>query len=710
MMRLSHRTMPCASIMSKSSCHIRPANRGVRATCAVLGLMLTASLWGFAADVVFIHSAGGASLEHPELELATQFYGVNLNVVAASDNNVLRVVRRSETLAVAIEANALTLVNQEALLQALHREPRGSVPLLVLGVTPETGAALLSAWSGGAAVSVQPLANQGRLHYVVGSMAEITQQLTGLDIPFPGNRAFYFALARDHKAQEIMAVRDDQEAVPVFIEADLHRQKVFLLCQMNSANHSVAEESPDTIESAFAKVAPTMMFVKYSAGERGWHALHHYANLTIDDPWLHEPYGDLSYKGLLKEMEKHNFHTTIAFIPWNYDRSGTEAVALFRNHPERFSICVHGDNHDHKEFEDLGSKPLSLQIAALKQSLARMEQFQALTGIPYDKVFVFPHSIGTEAILENLKAYNFIATINSLNVPMDREKTPARLFELRPVTLSFANFPSISRYPAATPNPRGFLAINEFLDNPLFFYTHHDFFANGINAFDGLADEVNQFDPDTHWRSVGDIVKHLYLVRLKDDSTYDVLAFSTSVDLENTSGRSLTFDLKKQESGSPAIASVKVDGRDYPFQLQGGYLDVSVPVGAGGTRSLVIQYKNDLHLAAISTAKGSLRVYLLRKVSDFRDITLSKYRLGRALIHYYYENHYDKYGTTPLLVIGCGGILIVFGTAGVCGFRAIRKRKNPVVVTREVLPNPRMAGTSNGYTTASTTAGAMKDK
>ena len=337
-----------------------------------------------------------------------------------------------------------------------------------------------------------------------------------------------------------------------------------------------------------------------------------------------------------------------------------------------------------------------------------MEKFRMLTGIPYDSVFVFPHSIGTESILEKLKTYNFLATINFSNVPMDRRRPSTLLFDLRPLTLSFANFPSISRYPAAMPSRNGFLAINEFLDNPLFFYTHHDFFASGINAFDGIADEVNKLEPDTHWRSVGDIVKHLYLVRLRDDSHYDVLAFSNNFELENTSERSLVFDVKKQESGSPVITSVNVDGREYPFQLRGGYLDLSVSLPPGGIRSVVIQYKNDLDLASISTSKRSLRVYLLRKVSDYRDITLSKYYLGRAFTAYYYKNHHDKNGTTLLLVIACGGTLILFGMAGFCGLRVIRNRKNSAVVSPDVPSNNRMAG--DGCTVSSTTAGVMKEK
>jgi hypothetical protein len=653
-------------------------------------VMLTSCAWCQSGDVVLVRATGTSSAEQQELELSAQFYGVNLKVVSAGDSNsgaVLRALRQNTTLGVAIQADALASIRRDELLAAL----RDGVPVLILGVTPETQPTLLSTWSGGAAVGVQRLESTTRPHYVVDRVVGITQQLTDLEIPFPGNDTFYFALAGHSKAQEIMAVRNDRQVVPVFIQADLRQQKIFLLCKTHPAGDSGVEAGTESIETAFTEIAPMMMFVKYAAGERGWHALHHYANLTIDDPWLREPYGDLSYKGLFKEMEKHDFHTTIAFIPWNYDRNEAETISLFRNHPERFSICIHGDNHDHKEFEDLESKPLNVQLGALKQSLARMEKFQTLTGIPYDNVFVFPHSIGTENILKELKAYNVLATINSSNVPMDRVRPTAPLFTLRPVTLSFADFPSISRYSAAVPIPNSFLAINEFLDNPLFFYTHQEFFRSGIDAFDGMADNVNKLEPDTEWRSVGDIVKHSYLVRLRDDSNYDALAFSNSFDLDNTSQRSLVFDVDKQESGSPVIASVSVDGRDYPFQLRQGHLNLSVTVPAGGVRRVIIRYKNDLDLASISTSKSSLRVYLLRKVSDYRDITLSKYYLGRVFTDYYYKDYGDRDRAMPVLVIVFAGIFVLFAVGGSWGLWFIMKRRNSTGVDPDVLRKDKIA-------------------
>ena len=631
--------------------------------------------------MILIRSAGAESSEQRELELATQFYGLNLKIVTVrSGNNALKPLdplQLDQTMAVAIEADALATINKKAILHSLHRKRGRDVPLLILGVGPETDPRLLSTWSGGATLGTERLIGPG-LHYLVGTVPGITEQLTGQQITFPDDTAIYFVLAQRSGAQQIISVTDGHQVVPMFIETGIDQQKVFLLCK-RQPRHSRIERTPEDTETAFADVAAVMIFTKHCAGDRGWHALYHDANLTIDDPWLREPYGHLDYNKLLAEMESHNFHTTIAFIPWNYDRSEQQVVALFREHPERFTICVHGDNHDHKEFDDYESKSLTLQIAALRQSLARMEKFQALTGIPYDKVFVFPHNIGSERILEQLKTYNFDATVNSLSVPMDRTRPASPLFMLRPVTLSFGDFPSIARYGAVMPNPTTFIAINEFLDNPIFFYGHQDLFANGIGAFDRVADDVNRIEPDTRWRSLGGMAEHLYLVRRREDANYDVLAFSSSLDLGNTSGRNSVFYIQKSESDSAAIASVSVEGQPVPFQFYGGALHLSVAIPAAESRKVLVRYKNDLDLASVSISKSSPRVYLLRMISDFRDITLSKYRIGRAVTEYYYK---DK--MSPMIVILCGCGLIIFGLCGLYFLRLLLKRRRPVVLRREV--------------------------
>jgi hypothetical protein len=655
----------------------RVAIRSLRMACAVLFSVLMPSLWCHSADLVFVRLAGGSLTQQQELEIAASFYGLDLQVVTVTakdhDHVLRRAVERNDTLAAVVAADALALVNEKALLRALSRKSGVSVPLLILGVTPETDPTLLRAWSGGAAVGCKRLKSLSRPRYVVDRVAGVTRQLADLELPFPGKDTSYFVLAENGKGRIITEVRDENQVLPVFIQTALDQHKVFLGSKTPFPNDADDEGDAERVLNAFATVAPAMMFIKYCAGERGWHALYHYANLTIDDPWLREPYGHLSYKGLLGEMDRHNFHTTIAFIPWNYDRSEPEVASLVRGHPERFSICIHGDNHDHKEFSDFQTKSLPVQIAALRESLSRMDRFQTLTGISYDKVMVFPHNIGSERILEALKTYNFLATVNSENVPFDIFRRPAFALALRSVILSWGDFPSITRYPAGALNPTVLIAMNEFLDNPLLFYGHHDFFVTGISAFDAVADQVNKSDPDIRWRSLGEIVRHLYLVRLRDDSDYDVLAFSSSLSLDNVSGHDSIFYVRKQETNSPVISSVSVDGQPYNYRLHHGYLEFSIGIPAGKTRNVVVLYENDLGLIPASATKHSLRVYLLRRISDFRDITMSRFTVGRGITRLYYLYIFPL--PTTLVIIGGFALILACGCGG-WGLRVILTRRN----------------------------------
>jgi hypothetical protein len=88
-------------------------------------------------------------------------------------------------------------------------------------------------------------------------------------------------------------------------------------------------------------------------------------------------------------------------------------------------------------------------------------------------------------------------------------------------------------------------------------------------------------------------------------------------------------------------------------------MDFAVPVPAGGVRSVVIEYQNDLESISTDISKKSMRVYLLRMASDFRDIAISRYAAGRALILLY-----TKHEVTPVSALMCLSLLmgvVVFG-------------------------------------------------
>ena len=613
-------------------------------------LMPTASNCG--TDLVFISGPKVSTLQQAHLKTATEFYGVNLKVIVANSARdsleISNVVQRKETVGVAVAADALATLNQDVLFRALRHGRAGNIPLFILGVGPDSDQLLLQAWSGGAVSGSSRLKNPLRAEYVFGHEERLTRQLSDLRFPISAQDVPYLIAGDKIQFRPLINISDDQHLSPVFLETMIREQTLFV-ASVPPQNGSVAE-GEDTV-STFLRLAPEIIFVKYCAGEHGWHPLHHFANFTIDDPWLRQPYGLLDYEGLLAEMEKHDFHTTIAFIPWNYDRNESRVVSLFRDHPERYSVAIHGNNHDHKEFTDFRNKPLAVQVGDLKQSLARMEKFHGLTGIPYDRVMIFPHSIAPEATLGALRTYNYLATVNSSNVPQGSAREGDDLFALRPITVSFAGFPSISRFSVAGPISQEFIALSEFLGNPLFFYAHSDLFAHGINAFDGVADEVRKVEPDVQWSGLGKIVTQLYLVKLREDSDYDALAFSNSVNLENAFGRDVIVYLQKQEIGADAIKSVTVDTQPYAYRLENGYLNLRVAIPKGQHRTVSIQYENDLVLASIDPSHDSAIVHFLRLASDFRDIYLGKSRFGLVFIRAYKDHNLRPWQVLGVLLI-----------------------------------------------------------
>jgi hypothetical protein len=624
--------------------------------------IVTSSAWCQAADVVFLHGDDRSSSKasyygRSKLEVATSFYGVNLKVLDANsdDSGLIDVIAQRTTIAVAIDAKVLQRVDRKQLFKGLQREQGRKIPVLIFGVVPETDPTLLKVWSDGAVIGCQTLSKAGALSLDFGRVEGITQELSGVSFPLESRGSSALLLSKTKDIQTILQLRSDGEATPVFVESMVESQPVFMVAA-GAPPENLDSSRPDDLPNAFATIAPQMLFIKYAAGRMGWHAPGHYANLTIDDPWLRNRYGFLDYAALLGEMEAHNFHTTIAFIPWNYDRSEPATAALIRSHPDKFSISVHGDNHDHKEFADINYKPLSVQIAALKESLARMEKFQELTGINYEPVFIFPHSIGSEQILENLKKLNFLATINANNVPEDKVRSTDLPFALRSVTLAYGDFPSVTRYPATMSVPSPVVRINEFLDNPILFYSHHDLFSKGIASFDKVADDVNNSEPSTSWSGLQNIVEHLYLLRETGHSDVDILAFSSRLHLHNALARNVIFHVERPENGAPPIKSFTVDGKAFPYEVGDGYVKADVNMGPGADRIVAIEYASDLDLPSITIDRTSVRQHLLRMASDFRDITLSQSSMGNAVVKLYYK---DERLTT--LLLAAGFVLIAAG-------------------------------------------------
>jgi hypothetical protein len=214
-------------------------------------------------------------------------------------------------------------------------------------------------------------------------------------------------------------------------------------------------------------------------------ALH--ASIIIDDPLLRENYGFLNYRKLLDLMDKHNFFTTIAFIPFNYKRTDKRIAALFRERADRFSLCVHGCDHVKGEFGRADFRYLNNTV---KLATARMIEHENITGIPFDKIMVFPQGIFSNAALEALKNNGYLAALNTVAMPVNGHIS--------------STFPFFLRY-----KPED---VKDCFSDPKFIVLHHDYFKNGYKRLTDFVDKLNMWSRNVKWDSAGNIIRNFVSV------------------------------------------------------------------------------------------------------------------------------------------------------------------------------------------------------
>jgi hypothetical protein len=667
----------------------------VFAQCMALVLMGLAS---HAQTVLFVSGSENSTHAKVQVELASRFYGLDVqNMLVGKPGQsqlIFEALKRPDLLAALITGDALSSLDQTKSFAALRRPGKASVPLVLLDISPTDGASTLSRWSGGGVTGCKvPGHSTASWKLAFSDDKEFTEQLAGIQLPYGREVKCGLALAGESVGTVLVEASSPSEKLPVLVTSFVHSQRVFFASGVYQDERSASGAVAEGLNDAFSNIAPLLVALRYAAGDYAWHAPGHFANLTVDDAWLVEPFGNLDYASLLGEMDKHNFHTSIAFIPWNFDRSRLDVVSLFRGHPERFSVCVHGNNHDHQEFADYSLAPLAEQSANLKQALARMERFTSLTGISYSPVMVFPHSVAPLQTFQELKKYNYWATANSQNVPMGSVAPEDSLFSLRPQTLAFDNFLSLQRYSAELPVSPATVAVNAYLGNPLLFYVHQEFFHGDIGAFDRVADSVNTIEPASQWKSLGDIAQHLYLLRKRESGGYDVLTFSPDFYLANPEMQSVTFHLRKPENFAPAIQDLSRDGESLSYARVRDGISFELVVGAGQSAHIQVHYANDLDLSKISVSKTGRRTRILRWLSDARDLWLTRSSLGLKVSKAYYSLHLDelelrieRWGPIALILSLLSGLLFYLGKARFARSAertraAVRWKGNPAIMS-----------------------------
>jgi hypothetical protein len=74
-----------------------------------------------------------------------------------------------------------------------------------------------------------------------------------------------------------------------------------------------------------------------------------------------------------------------------------------------------------------------------------------------------------------------------------------------------------------------------------------------------------------------------------------------------------------------------------PYKENGGLVNMAVVIPGRESRRVQIKYRIPRNLKRADLSKSNLRSSLLRHISDFRDLVLSRSRFGLRLTSFYYQ-------------------------------------------------------------------------
>jgi hypothetical protein len=360
---------------------------------------------------------------------------------------------------------------------------------------------------------------------------------------------------------------------------------------------------------------PFLFFLRRVFRTRVWHPPAQFANFIIDDPPVRDRYGYFSPERFLAALEGCSHATTIAFIPWNWNRSRARASRFFRTHTAELALCVHGCDHTGGEFASLNESELASKC---KLALDRIRLLHQRTAVPCQSVMVFPQGLFSKVAMSALRETGFLGAVNSTLIPVDAETDEVLVGDLlRPAHTSFDDFPLfLRRYPY---DP-ALCAVDLYLGRPLLVVEHHEYFRDGYRACRHFMESVNRFCQRPEWTPVAEIVRRACWQRYENPEQRDVLYFGDTLHLENPTSHEISYRLLRRLCHPERVREVRVNGEQVDHSVSDGHLVAGCFLNASEKAEIqLVMHKGKQPDAFSGTSSYRARVWLRRMLSDLRD-------------------------------------------------------------------------------------------
>ena len=450
--------------------------------------------------------------------------------------------------------------------------------------------------------------NQGSDWFVSNKLPDFCKSMSGVRV-MAVNGAEAVLVFDESKSNTMKIISTTNGAA--FVRSEFQSVPVFLsTAGIIDVEAGLTARSFD-IRQHFLQATPIVMYVKWALAGMCWQPPETGACLVIDDPPLKPRYGFLKFQHLLNLMERVNFSTSIAFIPWNWNRSARKTIRLFQENPKRFSLSVHGCDHTGGEF---GSRNRGRLAWKSRQAMQRMARHKSRTGLPHDPVMVFPQGVFSEAAMGELKCGDFIGVVNSEVISADPQPRTIKIADYWDVAvMNYSDFPIFTRrYPwAGVEN----FAFDILLGKPCIVVVHQNDCHDNCRHVIEFIERLNQLNARLCWTNLAEVVRRSFRQRENSSGVVEIEMYGREARIENPSGVKRNFHFRKREAAPETIKEIRMAAQPVKWTAAENHVAFESELNPGESKTIAITFNESAgsRFAGESLryrAKAMLRRYL----------------------------------------------------------------------------------------------------
>lgn len=476
---------------------------------------------------------------------------------------------------------------------------------------------LVAALSGARLRSVDPVGEESPTYAIAKNATNVCGAFSGLSFgPVnPINDHVFTVSGDDPAVRSLISIGGRPFMAAVRLEAS---ELLFVASEDLADLTTEVGDAP--LSDYFSKFVPHAMALRYVAGDECWRPSTSHATIIIDDPLLRKSYGFLDFESLLRLANRHCFHATIAFIPHNFRRNSSRIIRMFKDNPARLSICFHGNDHTNAELASTDPAFLNTMLHIAEH---RMQLHRQSTGLPCDRVMVFPQGRFSTEAMKVLKSHDFYAAVNTVSHPAQQ---PVRLTigELaQPAVLRYGGFPLFLRRPIRRTQSED-VAFNVFFGKPVLIVEHHDVFRRPETLVE-IAGKINSVAPDVRWSNLATVASNSTLTRITPEGKHHVRAYSGTVAVSNLSSsiRRLSVEWGFPDDG--VVEQVLMNGALCSgFEVDDAGIRLAVEAAPGSSTTFQLVHRKAGVLVTSLGFRWNARAFLRRRLSEARDNYFSK--------------------------------------------------------------------------------------